>query len=157
MVRRALAVLLMLTSCGEANGPNEIAQTSAAFANTTSLPAQAGEQSEANALASSDQAAKPSEDDRPAPNVTAGLTRERLLGRWTNPDSGTCGGGDAAVDLRSDGSYVTSEGDGRWRLEGTTLHMTNWGGAPAQLELRANGDLAVTWDYGSEIWRRCPS
>lgn len=101
-------------------------------------------------------AAAPVPEERPAPATSGQLTTELLIGHWTNPDSGDCSGGGGEVMLRRGGNYSTSEGGGRWRLEGAQLHMTNWGGAPARIALQPNGDLALTWDYGSEIWRRCP-
>lgn len=101
-------------------------------------------------------AAAPAPETRSAPAPLGQLTTELLIGHWTNPDSGDCSGGGGEVMLRRGGNYSTSEGGGRWRLEGSQLHMTNWGGAPARIALQPNGDLALTWDYGSEIWRRCP-
>lgn len=94
-------------------------------------------------------------DQQPAEDPVA-LTRAQLIGHWANPETDGCSGGGGDVTLRSDGSYESEEG-GRWRLEGSSLHMTNWGGAPARVELRPNGDLHLTWSYGAEIWRRCPA
>lgn len=104
--------------------------------------------------ATEESAAPTPPEDRQPPEAPAGLTRAQLIGRWANLEAG-CSGDDAAVTLRSDGSYE-SLGGGRWRLEGSTLHMTNWGGAPARIALRPNGDLHLTWSYGAETWRRCP-
>jgi hypothetical protein len=39
-----------------------------------------------------------------------------LVGRWT--DDGNCGN---VIEFRSDGTFVLSDGGGRWRLEGERL------------------------------------
>lgn len=155
MSRPYVAMVLTLAACQQPDDSNGRAST------REGVPNQATERSATNTMnfrspASNAPDAETGAAEVSAPRATPRLTRAYLVGRWTNPGIGTCGPGDAGVEFRADGSFVTSEGDGRWRLDGRILHMTNWGGAPAQLELRANGDLGVTWDYGSEVWRRCP-
>ena len=112
------ASLLALAACGGGGAGNESINAEGAAnqsggANggaTTEAPVPAGNASDANAAAA------------PAGEGGAALSREYLVGRWTEMDD--CA--EAATEFRADGSFVFPWGDtGRWTLTGNRLSLSS--------------------------------
>ena len=107
------ASLILLAACGGDAGNSANASANASAGNEATPAANEAKPANAAAPANSAEAAPSGGDGT--------LSREYMVGRWTEMDD--CAGG--ATEFRADGTFVFPWGDtGTWRLEGDRMMMS---------------------------------
>lgn len=121
------ASLLALAACGSGGAANE-------SANATAAP---GNGADANAATRAPAPGNEVNQAAAAPAGDGAVTREYLVGRWTEEQMNDCAGG--ATEFRADGTFLFPWGDtGQWTLAGDQLTMTGNSNALAVRVVDAN-------------------
>jgi len=134
----AIALILALTACGgqAANNSTEAANDSTTAGNAAA-PSDQPVEAPANATAAA----------APPAGGSATLTRDYIVGRWTN--TGDCAD---AIEFRGDGSMAGPFGeDARWELRGDQLFMV---GNPDPLRIVVVDERTMTTTGPSGNQRR---
>ena len=112
----AAASLIMLGACGDGGADD-------GAANGANAAAPVNEAAPAASAASSGNDVNQASAAPAATPADGAVTREFLVGRWTEEEMNDCAG--AVTEFRTDGSFAFPWGDtGRWTLDGDRLTMT---------------------------------
>jgi hypothetical protein len=159
------AALLALAACDGAGSGDTENQAGNDTADQAAVANEIAVADEANSTVGGKDAANGAEtgqDAAPAstsgagPSATASSPsaeiRALLIGRWSEGD-----GCDAVTDIRQDGTFSSTAGQGRWTLESEYLTLTG-DGAPIELAVQEiDSSAMITINPMGRIgrWRRC--